>query len=302
MNLEHVSSQNFCEEDYLLANLDVAEAVNSGAFISGRFHFDQYGHKEGRFQRAPLIFFVHVPKTAGSSVNFHLKEHFPNGSAHCEAWIFNDVEMGQLDTLTWVSGHVRYTEAYSRVQQFTKRRVNFFGCIRYPTEQVRSHYNWLVEIFHRGMEYYESAPDDIKALSKEIRLSGSNSQAIKRILLGNREFFLNCQSSYLLGNESVVESALANFKLILTTDKLTDLLSTMIGAKIPALNRKNESPNHFDPHLFYSADMQSFLGRHNAQDEQLFARVQSRELVSSLYGQKADVRTAVDRNIHPQWR
>jgi SAM-dependent methyltransferase len=46
--------ENFHEESYLAANGDVRAAVVAGSFSSGRAHFDQFGHKEGRLQDAPM--------------------------------------------------------------------------------------------------------------------------------------------------------------------------------------------------------------------------------------------------------
>jgi len=42
------TKQNFSEEAYLRANPDVAEVVRTGAFVSGRQHFELFGKKENR--------------------------------------------------------------------------------------------------------------------------------------------------------------------------------------------------------------------------------------------------------------
>ena len=43
-----MSNKDFNEEDYLLANPDVAAAVKQGRIISGHVHYTRYGEKEGR--------------------------------------------------------------------------------------------------------------------------------------------------------------------------------------------------------------------------------------------------------------
>ena len=43
-----VTAENFDEQAYLQANPDVARAVAQGILLSGRQHFDHFGHKENR--------------------------------------------------------------------------------------------------------------------------------------------------------------------------------------------------------------------------------------------------------------
>jgi len=51
-----VTERNFDETAYLDANPDVAEAVRSGAFASGRAHFDAFGrHEQRRFRRSAAL-------------------------------------------------------------------------------------------------------------------------------------------------------------------------------------------------------------------------------------------------------
>jgi hypothetical protein len=47
-----VTPENFDEQAYLASNPDVAAAVRGGRLASGRKHFDRFGYKEGRRQRA----------------------------------------------------------------------------------------------------------------------------------------------------------------------------------------------------------------------------------------------------------
>lgn len=48
------TEENFDEDAYLLANPDVAKAVNMGSLESGRHHFEIYGKKEGRKLFLPI--------------------------------------------------------------------------------------------------------------------------------------------------------------------------------------------------------------------------------------------------------
>lgn len=270
MKLERATIQNFCEEDYLLANPDIREAVERGVLASGRLHFFRYGRREGRHQRAPLVFFLHIPKTAGSTINLHLKERFANGSEHCEAWLFQDEASQLLNSLTWISGHVRYPEGNARIRQCTNRRVQFFTCVRDPTEQVRSHYNWLIEIFRRGGEWYDPLPSLMKDMSEQVRGAGFSVSAIQKNLLRYKDTFLNFQSGCLTNDKFMTDRTLDTFVYVATPDQIPELFRSMTGNKLSSLRRENESPHHVPPEVFYSPEMQSFLGLHNALDEQLF--------------------------------
>ncbi|WP_192180067.1 sulfotransferase family 2 domain-containing protein [Mesorhizobium amorphae] len=277
MRLEAVTDQNFCEDDYLIANPDVRAAVEKGVFASGRQHFQSHGYREKRYQRAPLIFFVHVPKTAGSTVNSYLMKLLPDGSIHSEGWFYDDANMHRLDALSWVSGHIPYSVASTRIRQFTNRRVEYFACVRDPTDRVRSHYNWVIEIFHRSG--YDSNLEVVKGMSEQIRNSGYGIPAIQANLLKYRWHFLDIQAIYLAKDrEPVAGGSFGSFKFVATPDRLTDLLYTMTGKKVSVARRENKSSKHFDPQLFREPEMESFLRRHNALDEQLFEFVRSGNL------------------------
>lgn len=54
--LETPTEENFCEQDYLLSNPDIADAVKRGKFKSGFEHWVKYGRHEGRsFQPAEFV-------------------------------------------------------------------------------------------------------------------------------------------------------------------------------------------------------------------------------------------------------
>ena len=59
----------------------------------------------------------------------------------------------QVNTCDWLSGHIDFATAESRLQNATERPVRYFSCMRSPTKHVMSHYNWLIEIFYRGKSF-----------------------------------------------------------------------------------------------------------------------------------------------------
>ncbi|OWK19671.1 hypothetical protein AJ88_38505 [Mesorhizobium amorphae CCBAU 01583] len=97
-------------------------------------------------------------------------------------------------------------------------------------------------------------------------------------MLEYESHFLNCQTLLLARDDPPVAGAFGSFKFVATPDRLTELLYTMTGKEVPLVRRENESSHHFDPQLFREPEMESFLRRHNALDEQLFELARSGKL------------------------
>src|SRR3546814_15866737 len=93
----------------------------------------------------PLIVFIHVPKTAGSTVNAIMKGHSPNGRGHIEELLDEDMEFKKaVNNLDWMSGHVSRDRIAIRIREVSRWPVRFFACVRNATEHLASHYNSLL--------------------------------------------------------------------------------------------------------------------------------------------------------------
>lgn len=225
----------------------------------------------------PLIFFVHVPKTAGSTVNAHLKQAMPNGRAHCEAIINNPAALKQAaESMDWLSGHVDLTRARNNLSAVSNRPVRYFACLREPTKHVRSHYNWLIEIFHRGESFYENHPAVVKEISARIRgTDNSDPLGIIANLKKNSMLFLNFQSRISLGNgfrwnSGALHQQLDTYEMIACEDGLGALIERMTGSPVSTLSRANEARYHFDPAVFQTPELQEFLKRNNTLDDIIY--------------------------------
>lgn len=221
----------------------------------------------------PLNFFVHVPKTAGSTVNGYLSQLSPNGREHCEGILQNDDKFRrECNRRDWVSGHANYCEVMLRLAAVTDRPIRMFTCVREPTKQLMSHYNWLIEIFRRGETFYNSHPRVIKVISKRIReADNSNPNAIIANLLSAPFLFLNLQSRYVLGNrfpwnQGKIFQRLDDYEFIGHEGTLAALIEKITGSTPVMEKNFNESRYHFDTQVFEEPELKKFVKYNNSLD------------------------------------
>lgn len=77
---DKATDQNFDESAYLLANPDVAAAVNKGHFKSGRQHFDIFGKKEQRSLRWHHSKIFEAKKKKLEAIKTLLRQDMPNNT------------------------------------------------------------------------------------------------------------------------------------------------------------------------------------------------------------------------------
>jgi hypothetical protein len=229
---------------------------------------------------APLMAFVHVPKTAGSTINSILSQRLRFGVEHCEKIVDDPKALGKgIGRLQWISGHVNYTHLSQRLKAVTDRSIHFYSIMRNPTQQVMSHYNWLIEIFHRDAKFYDQHPDDIKQLSERIRKTDhSNPEAIAALLRDYAGLFLNVQSATILGsnfnwNSGLIMRRLSLYRFVGTERDVPQLIEIMTGKPAKLVRRRNVSPYHFDKGVFEEPHLRNFLMRRNFLDWSLYEAI-----------------------------
>jgi hypothetical protein len=228
----------------------------------------------------PLIIFVHVPKTGGSTVNKLLSLCSHRGCEHCETILSQALDLAhQCD---WLSGHIP-RDAFADTLVWLGRPIEYFSAIREPISQILSHLNWQFE-FVRRSEIFFSYPREVQLVAAEVSATDFSSRpSIIALLLRYAHVFLNCQARYILGGdfatipETEVFRRVATYSYIATGENLSALYPAFGFVALPAgANelRENSNPKyHFDASQFQSQEIKDFLTWHNCHDLRLYACV-----------------------------
>jgi len=151
------------------------------------------------------IFFLHIPKTAGTSINEMLVREFDKNRVqfHIESDRVNQFKNIDCSRYDLLSGHVRLFEIenYFQIENFLRITL-----VRDPFHQLISHINWMKYIgqFPRNLKYF--------GLHESIRLLSIQMAKVNFLKLSSIEVFFknlpdvgyalfdNCQTKYLMNS------------------------------------------------------------------------------------------------------
>ncbi|MGH6835830.1 MAG: hypothetical protein ACREC9_09855 [Methylocella sp.] len=229
-------------------------------------------------KRFPLIVFVHVHKTGGSTVNNVLSSCSHRGQPYCNL-IPGPKLLDSARPCDWLSGHLP-REIFAAYLISLDRPIEYFTTIREPITQILSHLNWQFEIYNRGPIVFLAHHQNSRLISNEVRATDfSNTSSITALLL-RHSTFLNLQARMIIGDDfatipaSEVARKVAAYTFIATTENLSALYPAFGFAQLPKqINelRKNAAQKYyFDTTLFQSQEMLDFLAQHHAQDFRLY--------------------------------
>lgn len=110
------------------------------------------------------IFFIHIPKAAGSSVNDCVCSAI-DGAYYTHIEGLRD-RWDDIKEAKFLSGHIRY---YEYEKDFSKSDYIVFAFFREPFAHVKSHMNWVKRLSEPELiEKRESHPDIVKNISDDL--------------------------------------------------------------------------------------------------------------------------------------
>lgn len=190
------------------------------------------------------FFYLHIPKTAGSSLNTFLQAQFKHEQCltHIESQnVFqSDERIQEIDNFNLLSGHIPLPQMQYKYKVFEQRIV--MATFRIPIEHVVSHISWVRKLGDSGEEkrLKQHSPEIQKLVKRLIVTDLSNPHKIKELIawLEKENLFLfhNTQTKYLSGGNSAnfepssIDQAIMNLKkidFVGITERLEEYMSML---------------------------------------------------------------------------
>lgn len=205
------------------------------------------------------MFLLHIPKTAGTTVNSMLSKVFEADkvAVHVESHPNFLQALKREGRTNWqfVSGHLRLPAILSSID---RSDWFLFTFLRNPVQHLISHLRWVKALGRPGNTELSQHEPAIQELAKELWQISLNDvdkleDLSKQSSMG-RQLFDNCQVRYLIEfrddfiSRNCTEDALhalSLFDYVGLTEKLSDFQSLMITSGIPvqeAIPVENKSP------------------------------------------------------------
>ena len=234
------------------------------------------------------LFFMHIAKTAGSSLNAFIAEHYPPSRVHIhlENSDFRSAE-DFSSGYDFLSGHVRAVEARRRLDLTDFFRVTL---LRDPVSHLASHLCWVRHVADNpNSAFFHRHPEPIKQIALKLHeVDLAKPESIEDFLsqesLAITNLFHDCQTRYFLRpgdhgkklDETHLAIAMKNlgwFHLVGTTERFsefTERLCEQFGWDLPLEGeRKNVNQNRYGLDL-NDPDTRSVLAHYTQTDQQLY--------------------------------
>ena len=209
------------------------------------------------------IFYLHIPKTAGTSMNTFLSSGFDDKEVltHLESnKIMNSANFAKkAEKYKFISGHVVLPRVIRDLDVFNT--MTTVATFRRPIEHVVSHISWVRKLGDPGQEkkLERHTPEIQKIVDKLMQIDLSNPDDVTALIrwLEDEELYLfhNTQTKYLCGGApgvftpQMINAALVHLDKIDyvgTVERLDDfylLLAGSLGLKVNKCDIKKENAN-----------------------------------------------------------
>lgn len=164
-------------------------------------------NKKTKFNFIKKIAFMHIAKTAGSSVVDYFRKVYGESSCHpfCENEINNGSSLYEISRhKKFISGHF----FYGHIAELPKEEFIKFTIFREPYSHFASHLQWLDHYNSDGLKHdFDRLDQNLKSLISEIKYTDiydvwSLSKFIKNISTYGVYYLNNLQTRYLIGDWS----------------------------------------------------------------------------------------------------
>ena len=266
---QKVQRNGNCGFRFNIKNLNIAEKsriniqLDSGQELAN----SPFSLKENPLNK---LFFLHIPKTAGTSVNEILASHFSSGKVktHIESYpdLKNFTAYPIGEKYDFISGHLNYYRAHKLFYMNVFKKITL---LRNPFEQLVSHFRWLYFVAEdQNSSFFKNHTEIIKQIALRIRgIDFSNNNQVKHYInnlnIHEKTLFDNCQTRYLLhihNKEKLTEEdadqaleTLLAFDVVGTVENLPDFFDRVYNLfgwefNLENIAKKNEntSVKHID--------------------------------------------------------
>ena len=240
------------------------------------------GMRDWRLSGYPLIVFVHVPKTAGSTIKKLLGLCTPGGDINVQFLMDDrDAFLDIARNSHWIGGHCR-RDRFAKGLTWLNRPIEYFSCVREPIAQLRSHLNFG---FHRYKDgnYYGLADLDCATARCRGDLSGFFQSLRHHVAsfaacaaLSQCAIALHARLTSLRSPTSKSLVRLATYTFVASETRLPQIYRAFGFARLPhGVNevRANTAEYEIDSRAFNSSQMREFLTRFHRHDLRLYAAV-----------------------------
>lgn len=156
-------------------------------------------------RRRPAIFFMHIPKTAGTSFNTFARSIFPPHSAISHIKAYRPEEFAGLQhRYRYISGHLRIGEIKAG---FELQDLKLYTIIREPYRQLHSHLNWLRHVTDRQDQTFFQQHNDLmqavalKCSAHDFSCTAGVARFVADLSDSERRVVDNCQARYFLDGD-----------------------------------------------------------------------------------------------------